>query len=245
MSRRHVPAAGLLALAVLLGACGDDDAADTTAPASAATGAGPSASTASSAEPGGSADSSDVVTVQCSTVDDGRAPSREVDPPPAEAPADGTVEATLETGDGPITLTLDRAAAPCTVSSFVSLAEQGYFDDTSCHRLTTAGIFVLQCGDPDGTGAGGPGYAFRDELTGAERYPRGTVAMANAGPDTNGSQFFLVYADTQLPPSYTVFGEVSAGLDLLDTVAQAGSDNANGPGDGHPNHAVTIKSVSV
>ena len=96
----------------------------------------------------------------------------------------------------------------------MSLAEQGYFDDTTCHRLTTQGIFVLQCGDPTATGGGGPGYSFEDELDGAEKYPAGTIAMANAGPDTNGSQFFLVYEDTELPPSYTTFGTIDdAGLE--------------------------------
>ena len=105
----------------------------------------------------------------------------------------------------------------------MSLAEQGYFDDTTCHRLTTKGIFVLQCGDPTATGSGGPGYSFEDELDGSEKYPAGTIAMANAGPDTNGSQFFLVYEDTELPPSYTTFGTIDdAGLDVVEEVADAG-----------------------
>ena len=128
----------------------------------------------------------------------------------------------------------------------MSLAEQGYFDATECHRLTTAGIFVLQCGDPTATGSGGPGYSFADELTGEETYPAGTLAMANAGPDTNGSQFFIVYGDTQLPPAYTVFGTVDeAGVKLVEEVAAEGTDNANGQGDGAPNQAVEIESVTV
>lgn len=113
---------------------------------------------------------------------------------------------TLLMEEGEVTITLDRSAAPCTVNSFLALAEQGYFDDTTCHRLVDTGIFVLQCGDPTATGMGGPGYVFDDELTGDETYPPGTVAMANAGPDTNGSQFFMVWAETELPASYTVFG---------------------------------------
>jgi peptidyl-prolyl cis-trans isomerase B (cyclophilin B) len=152
----------------------------------------------------------------------------------------------MATSVGTLGLALDAAKAPCTVGSFVSLAEQGYFDGTSCHRLTTAGIFVLQCGDPTGSGSGGPGYSFPDELSGKETYPAGTLAMANAGPDTNGSQFFIVYGDTQLPPSYTVFGTVdAAGLHAVRRVARAGTDNAFGSGDGHPRKPVKIDSVSV
>ena len=115
---------------------------------------------------------------------------------------------TIGTTVGDLEATLDREKTPCTVNSFVSLAEQGYFDDVKCHRMTTAGIFVLQCGDPSGTGSGGPGYSFGDELDGTETYGAGTLAMANAGPDTNGSQFFIVYADSELPPAYAVFGHV-------------------------------------
>src|SRR5699024_8063385 len=105
--------------------------------------------------------------------------AKDVEVPPQTPQATGEVEADTR-GDG----------APCTVNSFLSLAGQEYFDDTDCHRLTTEGIFVLQCGDPTGTGSGGPGYSFADELDGSETYPAGTLAMANAGPDTNGSQFF-------------------------------------------------------
>jgi peptidyl-prolyl cis-trans isomerase B (cyclophilin B) len=130
------------------------------------------------------------------------------------------------------------------VHSVLSLAEQGYFDDTSCHRLTTQGIFVLQCGDPTATGSGGPGYSFADELTGQETYPAGTIAMANAGPDTNGSQFFLVYEDTELAPSYTTFGTLDdAGLDVVREVADAGVQG--GAADGPPATEVVIESVSV
>ena len=104
---------------------------------------------------------------------------------------------------------------------------------------------MLQCGDPTGTGTGGPGYSFADELAGDETYPAGTLAMANAGPDTNGSQFFIVYDDTPLPASYTVFGTIDdAGLEVVRTVAQAGSDETFGQGDGAPVTPVTIESVS-
>jgi peptidyl-prolyl cis-trans isomerase B (cyclophilin B) len=183
-------------------------------------------------------------TVSCSYPTDGQA-AKKVDLPPTEASSAGTVGATMSTSAGGIGLELDAGSAPCTVNSFLSLADQGYFDDTSCHRLTTAGIFVLQCGDPTGTGTGGPGYSFADELAGTEKYPAGTLAMANAGPDTNGSQFFIVYDDTPLPPSYTVFGTIDdAGLQVVRTVAQAGSDESFGQGDGAPLTPVTITSVS-
>jgi len=169
---------------------------------------------------------------------------REVTPPPAEAEVTGDVAAVLQTsvGDIPMTLTADRT--PCTVGSFVSLAQQGYYDDSPCHRLTTSGIFVLQCGDPSGTGRGGPGYRYADELDDSETYPAGTVAMANAGPDTNGSQFFLVYEDTPLPPSYTVFGQLDeAGLAVVREVAGAGAEG--GAADGAPATAVTITGVTL
>ncbi|CAN5684413.1 hypothetical protein BH11ACT8_BH11ACT8_21130 [soil metagenome] len=167
-----------------------------------------------------------------------------VDPPAPTAAYNGTVAATLQTSAGDIDVTLDAAAAPCTVNSFTSLASQGYFDGTTCHRLTTEGIFVLQCGDPTGAGTGGPGYSFADELTGAETYGPGTLAMANAGPNTNGSQFFLVYGDSPLPASYTVFGSVGqAGLDVLTSIADKGT--ADGSGDGAPAEPVTLDFVSI
>ena len=184
--------------------------------------------------------------VSCEYAEDGSPAAKDVELPPEDATVSGDVAVTISTGLGDIAATLDADATPCTVGSFVSLAEQGYFDDTECHRLTTAGIFVLQCGDPTATGSGGPGYAFEDELTGEESYPAGTLAMANAGPNTNGSQFFIVYGDTQLPPAYTVFGSVDeAGIALVEDVAKEGTDNANSQGDGAPNQAVDIETVTV
>jgi peptidyl-prolyl cis-trans isomerase B (cyclophilin B) len=177
---------------------------------------------------------------------DGAEAAKQVEPPPATATSTGKVAVTITTSAGDIGAALDADAAPCTVNSFVSLAQQGYFDGTSCHRLTTAGILVLQCGDPTGSGSGGPGYSFDDELSGSETYPAGTLAMANSGPNTNGSQFFVVYGDTQLPPSYTVFGQIDApGVKVVEKVADAGTDDANGPGDGHPKTPVDITSVTV
>ncbi|MEH3088478.1 MAG: peptidylprolyl isomerase [Microbacterium arborescens] len=169
---------------------------------------------------------------------------REVSPPPAEAEVSGEVAAVLQTSAGDIPMTLDADRTPCTVGSFVSLAQQGYYDGSPCHRLTTSGIFVLQCGDPSGTGRGGPGYRYGDELDGTETYPAGTVAMANAGPDTNGSQFFLVYDESPLPAKYTVLGHLDeAGLAVVREVASAGAEG--GAADGAPATAVTITGVSL
>jgi serine/threonine protein kinase len=165
------------------------------------------------------------------------------------------VSASMTTSQGNIGLQLDNAKAPCTVNNFASLAQQGYFNDTPCHRLTTGGLAVLQCGDPTGQGSGGPGYQFANEYPTTQYqpdnpalqqpvlYPRGTLAMANAGPGTNGSQFFLVYQDSQLPPNYTVFGTIDqTGLATLDKIAAGGVD---GGGDGKPKLPVQIKSIQL
>ncbi|UXY26422.1 peptidylprolyl isomerase [Streptomyces sp. HUAS TT20] len=156
----------------------------------------------------------------------------------------------LATTCGDIDVALKTSAAPHTVNSFNFLAGQGYFDHTKCHRLTTNGIYVLQCGDPTGTGSGGPGYTIPDEnlkdsSLKANVYPAGTVAMANTGQKhTGGSQFFLVYADSQLPPNYAPFGTVdAAGLKVLKKIATAGENT--GAGDGAPNATVVINKATV
>ncbi len=154
----------------------------------------------------------------------------------------------LATSQGDITLSMAADKAPCTTNSFRHLAEAKYLDGTACHRLTTDNIFVLQCGDPTGSGSGGPGYQFGEENLPAEgenNYPAGTVAMANAGSGTNGSQFFLVYKDTTLPASYTIFGTITKGLDVVQKVADAGSDDSNRPGDGKPKLPITIETATV
>jgi peptidyl-prolyl cis-trans isomerase B (cyclophilin B) len=145
----------------------------------------------------------------------------------------------------PVVITLKPDSAPCTVNAISYLASKGYFDKTTCHRLTTAdaGISVLQCGDPSGTGAGGPGFSYADELSGSETYPTGTVAMANAGPNTNGSQFFLVYGNTPLPPKWTVFGSFATGLDVVTAIGAAGT--ADGTPDGTPKQTVTITQATT
>ncbi len=180
--------------------------------------------------------------------------ARKVKLPPATPDTDTTYTATIKTNRGNIVIDLLNADAPCTVNSFVSLADQKYYNNTHCHRLTTSasGIYVLQCGDPTGTGEGTPGYEFGNEnlpkagKSGTYTYPPGTVAMANTGyPDSNGSQFFLVYKNSPLPPDYTPFGTIASGLNIIQKVAKAGSDNSNGAGDGHPKEKVQIESVTI
>jgi peptidyl-prolyl cis-trans isomerase B (cyclophilin B) len=158
----------------------------------------------------------------------------------------GTYTLTMVTNCGTVVAALDATNAPHTVNSFAFLASKHYFDGSPCHRLTTQGIFVLQCGDPTGTGTGGPGYTIPDENLKGATYPAGTLAMANTGQaHTGGSQFFLCYADTQLPPSYTPFGHVTSGLDVLTGIAKNGEDDSNGPGDGRPHPAVVITTFTV
>ncbi|MFJ5552359.1 peptidylprolyl isomerase [Streptomyces sp. NPDC093225] len=160
----------------------------------------------------------------------------------------------LKTDQGEMKITMDAAKTPHTVNSFKALADKGYFDKTKCHRLTTGGIYVLQCGDPQGTGSGGPGWTIPDEnlnglgkagADGTVTYPAGTVAMANTGqPHSGGSQFFLVYKDSKLPPTYTPFGTLdAAGLKAVQDVAAEGV--AGGASDGAPKKAVTIQKAAV
>jgi peptidyl-prolyl cis-trans isomerase B (cyclophilin B) len=183
--------------------------------------------------------------------------SKPVKPPrQGKVPTDpAQVSVSMVTNQGHIGLLLANNESPCTVNSFASLAQQKFFDDTKCHRLTASPTSsVLQCGDPGGDGTGGPGYQFANEYPtdqykpgdpaahDAVTYPRGTLAMANSGPNTNGSQFFLVYKDTQLPPEYTIFGKIQQdGLATLDKIAKGGV--AGGGADGPPAAEVTIKSV--
>jgi len=174
---------------------------------------------------------------------------REVTPPSPDPAVDGKpMIAGISTNLGIIEIKLDGEAAPCAVASFRHLAGEHFYDRSPCHRLTTQSIWVLQCGDPSGTGTGGPGYKYDDEnLPEGESpaYPKGTVAMANAGPGTNGSQFFICYRDNPLPASYSVMGTVTKGLDIVEQVAAAGTDDKNGPGDGTPKRPISITSVTV
>jgi peptidyl-prolyl cis-trans isomerase B (cyclophilin B) len=174
-------------------------------------------------------------------------PARKVNLPPSNhVPMHGRVHAVIEMTSGKIGVQLDRSRAPCTVNSFVSLAKQGFYDKTSCPRLTSDAIYILQCGDPTGTGHGGPGYSFPDELSGDEKYPAGTVAMANSGPNSNGSQFFLVYRKSKIDPKYTVFGTMDKpGRKVLSKIAAQGDDGSNPNGGGKPKANAKIISVSV
>ncbi len=167
-------------------------------------------------------------------------------PPMTGVPHTGTAEVTLDTEAGSLVITLDREAVPCTVNSFVSLTEQGFYDQTECHRMADTGIFILQCGDPTGTGTGGPGYSFADEGGPDMSYPAGTVAMANSGPDTNGSQFFFLVRDTPFPPDYTVFGHLDEeSLAVLVALVQRGHDGSYDDGSGRPNPPIVIDKATL
>ncbi|WP_308170031.1 peptidylprolyl isomerase [Acrocarpospora catenulata] len=180
----------------------------------------------------------------CEFLADGQA-AKDVGQPPAKVDAAPAVM-TIKTSVGTIEADLDGAKAPCTVGSFKYLAEKKYFNDTKCHRLTTEGIKVLQCGDPTATGSGGPGYRFTDENLDGASYKRGVLAMANSGPGTNGSQFFIVYGDetdAALQDAYTPFGTITKGMDVVDKIAKDGVEG--GGADGQPKTTVDIKDVTI
>ena len=163
---------------------------------------------------------------------------------------------TLNTNCGTITATLFTKQAPQTTTNITTLANAKYFNGTLCHRLTTDGLFVLQCGDPTAQGGGSPGgwVGYKEEnlpKAGAKNYPAGTLAMANGGPGTNGSQFFLVYADTQLDPDYTIFGRITSGLDIVKKIAEVGAYKVQSDGqayyasDGFPIQLIAIERASA
>jgi peptidyl-prolyl cis-trans isomerase B (cyclophilin B) len=169
-----------------------------------------------------------------------------VDLPNAGITESNKATISFTTNQGEIVIETTPSLAPLTVNAIAALAQKNYFDKTICHRLTTEGIYVLQCGDPTGTGTGGPGFNIPDENLPQpidNNYPAGTVAMANAGPGTSGSQFFLVYQDTTLGPDYTIWGSITSGLDILQTIASAGV--VDGGADGAPATGVTIESTKV
>ncbi len=187
--------------------------------------------------------------VQCdSPPDPPSQPQQFASPPPASLSENATWEATVHTTCGDIRIELDGKAAPQTVASFIYLAQNGYWDDGPCHRLTTQGIFVLQCGDPTGTGGGSPGYSYGVEnAPESGDYPRGTLAMARSDdPNSNGGQFFIVYQDTQLPTQtggYTIFGKVTEGLQVVDAIAAQGGEDKQP--DAAPFQPISILSVEV
>lgn len=185
---------------------------------------------------------------------EGAAAAKEVSAPATEnVPARGKVTVTLTTNFGDIPMELDREVSPCAVNAISHLAEEGYYNDTVCHRVTGGALNVLQCGDPSGSGSGGPGFTFSDEWPVGDAdessnvvYPRGSIAMANSGPDTNGSQFFLNWADGALPPNYTLLGMMTDdGISTVESIADNGVIPGMGPTDGAPAEEVTIESASV
>jgi cyclophilin family peptidyl-prolyl cis-trans isomerase len=159
-------------------------------------------------------------------------------PPQLTIDLDSAYTATLHTGHGDIAVDLLPARAPLAVNNFLFLAGEGFYDGAGFHRVVPR--FVIQGGDPTGTGRGGPGYQFRDELEGPGRYSRGTVAMANSGPNTNGSQFFICLADLKLPHRYTIFGRVISGMEAVDAIAALPTDAQD-----RPRHEAVIKQVTV
>ncbi|WP_024805530.1 peptidylprolyl isomerase [Nocardia sp. BMG51109] len=201
-------------------------------------------------------------TVSCSYRDNGQAAKPVQKPTEADVSTTGAHTVAIQSSQGPIGIQLDAGASPCTVNSFVNLVNQDYYTGTPCHRLSTQGLKMLQCGDPTGKGDGGPGYGFDNEYPTDQydpqqlqanpepvQYKRGVVAMANTGqPGSNGSQFFLLYGDSELAPNYTIFGTVDeAGLQTLDKIAAAGDDGSMNPkpGGGKPNLPVTFDSVKM
>lgn len=171
-------------------------------------------------------------------------PKKVIPPTKMLPPRMGTF--TLVTNCGNIVITTNGAKTPFTVTGLTALAKAGYFNASLCHRLTTSGLYVLQCGDPTATGSGLSPFTYRDEnlpKAGPNNYPAGTVAMANSGPNTNGGQFFLVYANTQLPPRYTIWGKITSGLDIVKAIAVAGVRGIGN--DGTPAQKIAIEKVIV
>ncbi|MDO5077177.1 peptidylprolyl isomerase [Corynebacterium sp.] len=180
----------------------------------------------------------------CNFTEHGNA-AREVSMP--SGPNTGNVTVKLATNQGELALNLDGSKAPCAAGTIEHLAKQGFYDNTLCHRITTENIFILQCGDPTATGSGGPGFTFQDEYpVGTDEqglYTAGVVAMANSGPNTNGSQFFLTYKDSPLPPNYTIVGRLTEeSMPVLQSIADKGA--AEGARDAAPAQAVHIEKAT-
>jgi peptidyl-prolyl cis-trans isomerase B (cyclophilin B) len=208
----------------------------------------------SSSEAAGSSSSAATGTISCTYSPDksGNTNLKDVGTPPnpQATPTKGAATLLMSTNQGDLKLTLDRSKAPCAAASFVFLTQKKFFDGSPCHREVNEPTFgVLQCGDPSGSGAGGPTYKFAQEVPAGTTYPRGTIAMANTGqPNSTGSQFFLCFTNTQLSPEYTPVGTVdAAGLAVLDKIAAAGNNGsfAAQAGGGAPNLPVTINKMTV
>jgi peptidyl-prolyl cis-trans isomerase B (cyclophilin B) len=168
-------------------------------------------------------------------------------PPDPKPTPTKTVLADFTTNRGLIQVSMNGKAAPCMVQSIAYLIGKKFYDNTPCPRSVNSGIFVVQCGDPSGTGSGGPSYTVKDENLAAAAYTAGTVAMANGGPDTNGSQFFFITKDSSkgLQKSYTVIGHVTKGLDILQKVANGGDDGSNQAGGGKPKLPLNFTTVRI
>mgnify|MGYP000853240558 FL=1 len=186
--------------------------------------------------------------VTCKEPGEARQDTRTWDKPAAQD-LSGDVKWVLNTNCGPITMALNADAAPKNVDALAFLTEEGYYTGNYCHRLTTAGIFVLQCGSPGSDGTGDVGFTVPDEnlpKDGKDNYPAGTVAMANRGADTASSQFFLVYKDTTLPPNYTSVGKITGGLDVVKYVAAGGVEpGSSDASDGPPAQPIVIKTAEI
>ncbi len=181
--------------------------------------------------------------INCLTAPVGLSSAMTFDKPAKMDLSEDSYQWVLNTNCGRIVVELEHKKAPKTVNSMLFLSTQKYFDETPCHRITTSGLYVLQCGDPTGTGTSGPGYQFADEnlpKAKTNNYPAGTVAMANSGPGTNGSQFFIVYKDTTLGANYTIFGKVIKGLSIVERIAEQGAETGT---DGAPKLPIGILSA--
>lgn len=162
--------------------------------------------------------------------------------PKMEIDAKKKYSAVVATDKGDITIDFTTSETPITVNNFVFLAKKGFYNNVIFHRVIKG--FMIQSGDPTGTGRGGPGYRFDDEKFSGD-YSRGTVAMANAGPDTNGSQFFIMHQDGNLPPNYVIFGHVTKGLDVVDAIANAEVTTSDSGEKSNPVNPVKIKSIKI
>ncbi|SDE19882.1 peptidylprolyl isomerase [Auraticoccus monumenti] len=235
MLKRILPLAAVATL-VVLPACSPPTSTNPTTPGGAASTPGPTPTAAGGPAP------------LCEYLPTGE-PAKPVDPPATEdIETSGEVTITLQMTEGPVSITMDRANAPCAVHSFESLAAQDYYDGTSCHRLSDSGqLLMLQCGDPTGDGTGGPGYRYAEEVTGQETYDAGTVAMAKTQePSSTGGQFFLVYDDSALPPEYTVVGQMDeASRAVVARMSAEGQDGSYPDGTGRPNNPSEITDVTV
>ncbi len=237
-SKSPLAIATLLISGILLAGCSTTGTTDDQALPSEST--SPSAST-----PAPSESATPVAEGPCKPSSAAGSTAKDVGAPNDVLPAK-TYTFTLQTNCGEIVIEADGVKAPITVSTLAFLAKGKYYDGTICHRLTTQGLFVLQCGDPTGTGGGGPNFTFKDENLPAQadnNYPAGSVAMANSGPNTNGSQFFLVYDNTTLGANYTLWGKITQGLDIVKSIAAYGT--ADGSGDGAPKSTVEIINATV